>query len=93
MSERAFGYFLVVQEGLASSLACRRVREKSSGVVRASMRAKCFVFATDCFASAPTSAARINKRRVTYSIIQCVCESNTSKFDRVLKLAAVFCLS
>ena len=34
MSERAFGYFLVVQEGLASSLACRRVREKSSGVVR-----------------------------------------------------------
>jgi hypothetical protein len=34
VSERAFGYFLVVQEGLASSLACRRVREKSSGVVR-----------------------------------------------------------
>ena len=34
MSERAFGYFLVVQEGLTSSLACRRVREKSSGVKR-----------------------------------------------------------
>ena len=34
MSERAFGYFLVVQEGLTSSLAYRRVREKSSGVVR-----------------------------------------------------------
>ena len=34
MSERAFGYFLVVQEGLASSLACRRVREKSSSAMR-----------------------------------------------------------
>ena len=34
MSERAFGYFLVVQEGLTSSLACRRVREKFSGAMR-----------------------------------------------------------